>query len=197
MCILCSSEPIEGDPRNDRQGKFTVDMMSAPKTDPGCCLASCLCPCCAQIYIRRKALNYDMTKYSCCQGYMDGIMPCIKSGQCGEQSCPTCCLCLESFCCNGCAVSATRMMVMDRYDLRPDEMDNRIIRCNNCIQMFSVICDCLAICITELRDVAQILDCIAQCTYMSVQGCMTAQVNVELNRREQYPPVADEVMDRV
>jgi hypothetical protein len=59
------------------------------------CLGSCLCPCCAQIVIRRKALNYDMSNYTCCQGYMDGIVPCARSGRCGESSCPNGCLCLE------------------------------------------------------------------------------------------------------
>lgn len=61
---------------------------------PGC-LGACLCPCCAQIAIRRKALGFDMSKYRCCQGYMDGFVPCLTSGQCGETLCPNSCLCVE------------------------------------------------------------------------------------------------------
>lgn len=45
--------------------------------------------------MRRKALHYDMSKYTCCQGYMDGFVPCLYAGQCGETSCPNLCLCVE------------------------------------------------------------------------------------------------------
>lgn len=52
----------------------------------------------------------------------------------------------QSWLCNGCAVSATRMLVMDRYNLRPDKWDNRIIvswlqqvkESNQLIMMFNV-----------------------------------------------------------
>ncbi|ETL93225.1 hypothetical protein L917_08565, partial [Phytophthora nicotianae] len=54
------------------------------------------------------------------------------------------------------------MMVMDRYRLQPDKWDNRIIRCNNCIQLASCICSLLSICISELGDLADIMNCIAQ-----------------------------------
>ncbi|KAL0584334.1 hypothetical protein ABG067_005835 [Albugo candida] len=197
MCILCSGSPVDGDIRGQNSNEFMVGMMSAPCTSPCCCLASCFCPCCAQYIIRRKALDNDMSKYVCFQGYLDGVIPCLRSGQCGERSCPHCCLCLESWLCNGCAVSATRMLVMDRYNLRPDKWDNRIIRCNNCIQLLSCVCSCLAICISELGNCADLLNCFAQCTYMTTQGCMTAQVNVELKRRKNYRAAVDEVMDRV
>ncbi|ETI46748.1 hypothetical protein L916_08677 [Phytophthora nicotianae] len=89
------------------------------------------------------------------------------------------------------------MMVMDRYRLQPDKWDNRIIRCNNCIQLASCICSLLSICISELGDLADIMNCIAQCTYATTQGCMTAQVNVELREREKAFEVPDETMDRV
>lgn len=74
------------------------DVANRQLTDLICllgCLGACVCPCCAQIYIRRKALHYDMNKYTCCQGYMDGVVPCVKSGNCGERSCPNLCLCME------------------------------------------------------------------------------------------------------
>ncbi|DAZ93961.1 TPA: hypothetical protein N0F65_001096 [Lagenidium giganteum] len=246
MCFyfLCPPDPVEGDARQAHEHKFIVNMMAAPQADPGCnyahdmvvassviragCLVSCFCPCCAQIYIRRKALHSNMANYRCCQGYMDGLVPFLQAGQCGEQSCPSVCLCLEvtcrlaeaelAFLCNGCAVSATRMLIMDRYSLQPDEWDNRIIvsvrwrkprkivpipnkfcaqRCNNCIQIASIGCQCLAICIPRAGDLAQCMQCIAQCTYASTQGCMTAQVNVEMNHREDYRAMTSETMQRV
>ncbi|KAF1318351.1 hypothetical protein FI667_g14016, partial [Globisporangium splendens] len=198
MCLcFCSGDPVEGDVRKDFSNDFAIGMMDAPAADPLCCLGSCFCPCCAQIYIRRKALHGDMTRYTCCQGYMDGIVPCFKSGQCGESTFPNLCLCMESFCCNGCAVSSTRMLVMDRHNLRSDKWDNRIIRCNNCIQLLSVICSCLSICIPEMNDCADAMSCIAQCTYAATQGCMTAQINVELNKREYFDAPVNEAMERV
>lgn len=36
-----------------------------------------------------------MSKYTCCQGYMDGFVPCLNAGRCGEASCPNLCLCVE------------------------------------------------------------------------------------------------------
>lgn len=36
-----------------------------------------------------------MRNYTCCQGYMDGFVPCLYAGQCGEASCPNLCLCVE------------------------------------------------------------------------------------------------------
>lgn len=167
-----------------------------------------------------------MSRYACCQGYMDGAIPCFRSGQCGESSCPDLCLCMEVICsvmgqlcscdrwdltscscvcrkallCNGCAVTSTRMLVMDRHNLRPDPWDNRIVvrthpfppqnaclllltlhdllllkRWNNCIQMASVVCDLFSICVPELKDLAKILDCVAHCSYASTQGCMTVR----------------------
>ncbi|GLE05173.1 hypothetical protein PINS_up014161 [Pythium insidiosum] len=199
MCFfLCSGEPLGDNERETNPHRFNVSMMQAPAADPGCCLLSCLCPCCAQIYMRRKVLHNDMTQYACCQGYMDGLVPGVTAGKCGEANCPNLCLCLEAFLCNGCAVSSTRMLVMDRYKLQPDEWDNRIIRFNNCIQALSVLCDCLAICFPRAGEMADTMRCIAQCTYASTQGCMTAQVNVEFNRREasmQAPTYTD--MERV
>ena len=64
---------------------------------------------CTQYALRVKALEGDMTKYSCFQGYFNCC--CFRAGTCGEQSCPELCLCFESCCCNSLAISATRAMV--------------------------------------------------------------------------------------
>ena len=79
--------------------------------------------------------------------------------------------------CLGCSVSYSRVYMMDRYDLASDPCkdmsfisccaiyllhmqmvgDNRLIRCINCLQMISCICDILAILIDSLRDAAEIM----------------------------------------
>jgi len=135
--------------------------------------------------VRKKALDGDMTNYKCCQGYYDCL--CFKAGHCGEESCPDVCLCLEAVFCNSCAVSSTRMLVMDTYFLQSDPWDRRIIRFNNCMQMLSCICHIAAIIDPSLRDCAVLIDRIADCVYYSVQACMTAQVNFELDYQKAKP----------
>ncbi|MBA0796208.1 hypothetical protein Gohar_006995, partial [Gossypium harknessii] len=46
---------------------------------------------CASYMLRKRALYGDMSRYTCCAGYM----PC--SGRCGESKCPEFCLCTEGF----------------------------------------------------------------------------------------------------
>ena len=107
------------------------------------CLSGFCCHCCSQYYLRNKALGGDMSRYVCCQGYMNN--PCFQGGSCGEGSCPEVCLCMESFLCFSCAVSSTRAYVMDTRNITPDPCDNRIIRFNNCIQLLSCVFDIIGI----------------------------------------------------
>lgn len=132
-----------------------------------------------QYCLRRKVLENDMTKYTCCQGYLDCC--CFKSGQCCEQTCPDCCLCIEAHCCNGFAVSASRMYVMEKYDLSSDPCDYRLIRINNFLQALACVCHILALINDAFKAIADIVDRIADIFYHCVSGCMTAQVAHEMN----------------
>lgn len=78
---------------------------------------------------------------------LEGYYDCCGFGNncCHERSCPTLCLCCESFLCNSCAISASRMYVMERYQLSSDPCDYRLIRINNCCQILACICNILAI----------------------------------------------------
>mmetsp|Transcript_19102 Transcript_19102/g.27329 ORF Transcript_19102/g.27329 Transcript_19102/m.27329 type:complete len:214 (+) Transcript_19102:27-668(+) len=191
MCCIISGEPV-ADSKGKRRtfngaAKFQVSMMDALWCPDGykscgwfcgqfipatCGITQCL--------LRRKVLNYDMTKYSCFQGYFN-ICCCIKAGSCGESSCPDLCLFCESCVCNSIAISASRMYVMEKYDLQSDPCDYRLIRINNCLQMLSCVCDILAIFIADLRQLARIIDWIADLMFHCVSGCMTAQVAHEVN----------------
>mmetsp|Transcript_35249 Transcript_35249/g.44917 ORF Transcript_35249/g.44917 Transcript_35249/m.44917 type:complete len:204 (+) Transcript_35249:85-696(+) len=183
-CLFCfSDEPIEGDMRWDRPNTFQIPMHEAPTKEPLVCLGGCFCTWCFQYYIRQKALDGNLQNYKCCQGYYDQG-PC-QAGKCGESDCPELCLCIESFCFNSCAVSATRMMVMDTYFLQSDPMDRRLIRFNNAIQCLACICNCLAMFDRNFQQCARCIDCIAHVTFYSIAGCMTAQVNRELNFRNE------------
>jgi len=72
-----------------------------------------------------------------------------------------------------------KYVIQDAYNFRSDPLDNRIIRFNNCIQCASIVCDCLAICNKNFRHAANLLDCFAYTVWLSVMGCMTAQLFAE------------------
>jgi hypothetical protein len=83
------------------------------------------------------------------------------------------------------AVSASRMLIMDRHDLMSDPCDNQLIRCNNCIQLIACVCDTLALIDNSFDDLRRIIDLIAEITYHTISGCMTAQVAHEINYQEE------------
>lgn len=185
VCCCCfDSGPHPDDKYAEGVRTFQTTMCNAPCADPLCCMGSFFCLPCAQYVLREKVLERDMTKYSCCQGYFDDCWKCCCcSNGLGEQNCPACCLCLESFCCPGLAVSASRMYVMDKYNIRSDPCDRRLIIFNNCIQTLSCICSCLAM-ITgnkTIRDLARLLRLISEIVFLSVAACMTTQVSYEID----------------
>jgi len=177
MCCFCDDGPIEGD-KYPVGLTFKTQMMDAPCADPSCFCLMCVCHPCTSFELRRKVLNYDMSRYSCCQGYFN--LCCFTAGECGESSCPECCLCCEVLCCPSCAISATRLYVMDWKGLQSDPCDRRLIRFNNCVQLLACICDIGAFVCPELRQAAQLLRCFADITYCTISACMAAQVNYEI-----------------
>ena len=184
-CLFCfSDEPVENDPRLINQSAFDITMAEAIyKGQPNCCLSYCF-PCCFNYYTRYEVLDKDLSNYSCCQGYLNGLCG-FHAGQCNESQCPECMLCLESFCCLGPSMSSSRLFVMDRYGLKSDPMDNRLVRFSNCIVMLSCVCDCLSTFIRELRDCADCMRNVAKCVFYCTFGCMAAQVLNEVKLRRQ------------
>ena len=184
MCIcFFDDSPHENDARGGRQNMFKTGMQDAPCKDPlACCCGGlpCFLPF-TNCYMRHKALEGNMDAYVCCQGYYDRC--CFKAGGIGDQGNP-CCLALEGCCCISCSLSATRMYVMDKYDLQSDPCDRRIIRFNNCIQCLACICHIAAIIDPTFQDLATILDLIADLVFYTTAGCMNAQVNYELTLRD-------------
>eukprot|EP01041_Mallomonas_annulata_P008654 gene8654-17857_t len=169
----------------DNRVKFQTDLMwsSCSECPKSACWCLCQCfpftSCCTQYFLRRKVLEGDMTKYSCFQGYFNCC--CFKAGSCQEQSCPDLCLCLEALCCNCLAISASRVYVMEKYNLESDPCDYRLIRINNCLQMLACVCGILALFVPELRELSQCINCIADLFYHTLSGCMTAQIAHEMN----------------
>ncbi len=81
---------------------------------------------------------------SIAEGYYTGCC-CCKRMSCGEQSCPTLCMCIEGCCCNFAAVSASRNLVMERYNLSSDPCDYALIKCSNFIMCLSCLVSILTV----------------------------------------------------
>ncbi|CAN0824930.1 hypothetical protein LINGRAHAP2_LOCUS262 [Linum grandiflorum] len=75
--------------RQNYTNLWHTDLCGAVAADaPFCCFATACGPCASYI-LRKRALYNDLSRYTCCAGYM----PC--SGNCGESNCPEFCLCSE------------------------------------------------------------------------------------------------------
>lgn len=70
--------------------------------------------------------------------------------------------------------------MMDSLALRPDPMDYQIIQFSNACQILSCFCNIAAICVAELRDLAALIDLVADIITFSVAGCMGAQIHHQL-----------------
>jgi len=205
MCFFFSSAPLSADEANGKYGSalgqfggnqenFDISLCQTPCREPlcWCCSMMCLCP--AQIYLRHRVLNHvepgsGWSNYECCQGYFGGCC-CLQPGRMGDKTCPVPCMCLEACLCPGLAASASGMVIRQRYGLGLDEDDVRLIRCSNCLQIFSCLCTIIA-CITPCEEddaLARIIDCIADVVFCCVAGCMTAQANHEVKKREAEAP---------
>lgn len=78
---------------------------------------------------------------------------------------------------------------MEEYNLESDACDYRLIRINNCIQLFACLCSILALIDENLAGFAAILDRLADLIYHLTSGCMTAQVAYEVDyQKTNYQP---------
>lgn len=188
MCFLDGS-PTEDDKNGNHARQWETDMCHAvcnncPHCFFGACpLLACFCVC----YQRKQVLQDDMSKYKCCQGYVCPNMVGKCCGTC-EGSCPHVSMCFESYCCMGCAMSATRLYLQEERQIATDPCDNRIIRLNNCLMILSCICNILAIFCQELEQIAQLIECIQYIVFYITAGCMIGQTALEMQR---HPTAAD------
>lgn len=70
--------------------------------------------------------------------------------------------------------------MLDKYNIVPDEMDNKIMRFNNCVQILTCFISILAIFVDGLNEAADTLQLIAKLVFHLTVGCMTAQIYYEL-----------------
>lgn len=174
MCFICDGSPVPEDPLRAHPRAWETSMMGSCCGNPWGFLASCICPCLMACWLRYAALQRDMSKYRCCQGYICG--GCFKWFDNCAQSCPCCCLFCEVTLCCPCAVSSNRWFVQHERQIRSDPCDNRIIRLNNCLQCLACLCRCFL----RTSWPAHIIRFIADLFYIWVQACMQAQTDYEL-----------------
>ncbi|XP_076891671.1 uncharacterized protein LOC143543185 [Bidens hawaiensis] len=166
--------------RKSYRNVWHTDLISTMAADtPYCCFAF-FCGPCASYMLRKRALYGDMSRYTCCGGYM----PC--SGKCGERKCPAFCLCTEVFFCFGNSVASTRFMLQDEFNIQTTKCDNCIIGFMVCLQQVACIFSIIA-CIVgseELNEASQLLNCLADLVFCSVCSCMQTQHKVEMDKRD-------------
>lgn len=177
-------------------------MLHAPCNNPTMCIGTyCAflwgCGGCVICNLRKRALQGDMTKYLCYQGYAgynrNPNSP-TEQNSC-VKSCPSCCACLEASCCPCASLTATKMLLVDERKLSLDPCDNCIVNftvgCAVCACVWKYIyctfryltlcCLCTYLCFPYLCELIEnfpaLVACCVGCVTMS---CMAAQIDLEL-----------------
>jgi len=198
VCCLCPEEPpemVKSKGVSGTRDKILVEMQQSPHrfgvglkdaccAEPGCCIIAMLgvpfgCTAC---WARKAVLDKyhnGVQDYVCCQGYL-GQCCCVDTRECCKGSGFG--LCLEGLCCPVLSTSLARIHLMQTKRLRPDPCDWQLIQCSNCLQLLSCILDIVAIFFKPARDLAHLVDCIADAFTCSVAGCMAAQIEHEIKK---------------
>jgi hypothetical protein len=166
--------------RKSYTNNWATDLMGAPCANPGFCLYAACCQTCVAYQQRKEIMFNDLTNYTCCNGDM-----CI-SGRCGERKCPEFCLVMEVCCCFPSAVATNRFMIQDEQRVMNTECDNCLIGFMLCMNQLACIFRIAAMISGSdtLEEAANILDCIADVTYVSVCACMQTQHHEQLKLRD-------------
>jgi len=132
--------------RVNNANTFQVDLKDAPCVDPLACVANCVCSAygCTACYWRKRVLEQygnGIQDFVCFQGYMPKVC-CVPTEGCFPGS--PIGICLEGFCCTVFSLSITRIMVMDRKNIKPNGTDYQIIHFANCLGCLACVCMCAA-----------------------------------------------------
>lgn len=116
-------------------------------------------------------------------------MPC--SGKCGEKNAPEFCLCLEVACCLSQSIISTRFMLQDELKLKNTDCDNCLMATAICLNQLACICQIAALISRNdgIKNLATIIDQIADLLWCSVMSCMQTQHHIELEKRDKGPPL--------
>eukprot|EP00933_Yihiella_yeosuensis_P057925 TRINITY_DN5804_c0_g1_i1.p1 TRINITY_DN5804_c0_g1~~TRINITY_DN5804_c0_g1_i1.p1 ORF type:complete len:251 (-),score=50.36 TRINITY_DN5804_c0_g1_i1:513-1265(-) len=157
--------PVKQEVSQAFTGHWKVGLFQAPCYSPHCCVFGCCCICCAACKQRTELLDLTGEPYVCCAG----LFPCGPLGDPQDRMC----LGLEVCCCPGLALNANRWMVQTRFD-----RENTF--CDDCLICFTCLCSWGVMIARCFVDVPEELEMAADCLVMSVQGCMHAQQQIEI-----------------
>jgi len=169
--------------KQDNPHVFALGLKDACCEEPCCCIVSALgapfgCTACwARKAVLEKYSANGLDDYVCCQGYIPQICCCDPSTWCAGSRLALAC---EGLCCPVFSLSLARLHMMDAKQNRPDPCDYQIIWCSNILQLVSCVLDVVAIFVKGARDLAHLVDLVADLFTCSVAGCMGAQVYHEI-----------------
>ena len=171
--------------KQDEPHQFAIGLKDSCCAEPCCCILSSAgapfgCTACwSRKAVLEKYHENGLADYVCCQGFIPKCCCCDMGEQCRGSGLGLFC---EGFCCPVFSISIARIHLMGVKHIRPDPMDYQLIACSNCLQLVSCVLDIVAIFVEEARELAQIVDCLADVFTCSVAGCMGAQIHHEIEK---------------
>ncbi|KAL9328714.1 hypothetical protein ACSQ67_003717 [Phaseolus vulgaris] len=145
-----------------------------------CCFAFWCAPCVSYM-LRKRALYDDMSRYTCCAGYM----PC--SGRCEESKYPELCLATEVTCCFANSVSSTRYLLQDEFNLQTTQCDNCFIGFISYTQQLGCVFSMIGLIVPNnrpLQKASEVLFFLANLVYCTMCACMQTQHKLQLDHRD-------------
>mmetsp|Transcript_70863 Transcript_70863/g.133945 ORF Transcript_70863/g.133945 Transcript_70863/m.133945 type:complete len:198 (-) Transcript_70863:123-716(-) len=147
-------------------GQWQIGLFEAPCKAPLEFCFGCCCTCCMAGKQRLDLLDVTGEPYVCCAG----MFPCGPLGDPQDRNCAW----AEACCCTGCAIAGNRFMIQTRFD--------RVnTACDECILWVACLAPwvvCILKCFIDVPDeVENLVDCLT----MTVNGCMLAQQQKEVD----------------
>lgn len=159
--------PIKQEISQNFTGHWKVGLFETPCSSPLNFCFGCCCSCCMAGKQRGEILDVIQEPYICC----GGLCPCGPLGQPQDRNC----MWLEACCCTGWAISGNRFLIQTRFDRENTACDDCIIW-TTCLVSWIV---CIANCFCDDLVPDEVENCV-DCLIMTVNGCMLAQQQVEL-----------------
>jgi len=144
--------------------EWQFGLLQAPCNNPvGCCYGFC-CVSCFAYQQRDRILKHTGTPYQPC----GGMFCCCPTPVIDESPARECCMCCEACCLPYVAVLTNRDLIMWKYEVNYDPVDEYIINCVICLDcIFSI----LAIIDDSFRDLKDLIDLLL----MIIMSCSLAQ----------------------
>eukprot|EP00929_Paragymnodinium_shiwhaense_P062230 TRINITY_DN3106_c0_g1_i1.p1 TRINITY_DN3106_c0_g1~~TRINITY_DN3106_c0_g1_i1.p1 ORF type:complete len:287 (+),score=47.95 TRINITY_DN3106_c0_g1_i1:124-984(+) len=158
--------PVKTEIRDNLTGTWQIGLFEAPCKAPVSCCYGCLCTCCMVAQQRGEILDVIGEPYICC----GGMFPCCGLGEPQDRSCAW----VEACCCTGIALGANRFYIQTRFD-------RENTACDDCILWTTCLISWIVCILQMFLDIPQEIEACVDCMIMSVNGCMLAQQQVELD----------------